>query len=206
MMPKRKSQWRSLRPLQTAALLLMAGVAAAQGISGVRHRIGEADVARELSSIGLNVGLSQVHLPAYITSATAAPRLKIVTAESIEANQIRVELSCPMASECLPFFATLDVEAADLFSAAARLKSREAIASNRRPEVSSGAGPINESRLRVGSHAVLVIRDANIDIHLQVLAMDSGTIGQQVRVCTLDRKKVFHATVAGQGTVTGMME
>jgi hypothetical protein len=27
-----------------------------------------------------------------------------------------------------------------------------------------------------------------------------------VRVCTLDRKKVFHGTVTAEGTVTGVME
>ena len=41
---------------------------------------------------------------------------------------------------------------------------------------------------------------------LQVLVIDSAAIGQQVRVCTLDRKKVFHATVTGEGTLTGGIE
>jgi flagella basal body P-ring formation protein FlgA len=53
---------------------------------------------------------------------------------------------------------------------------------------------------------VLRICSGHLDIHLQVLAMDSGLIGQQVRVCTLDRKTVFHAVVTGEATVTGAME
>jgi flagella basal body P-ring formation protein FlgA len=50
------------------------------------------------------------------------------------------------------------------------------------------------------------MRDGHLDIHLQVLAIDTGTIGQQVRVSTLDRKKVFHGIVTGSATVTGEME
>jgi flagella basal body P-ring formation protein FlgA len=45
-----------------------------------------------------------------------------------------------------------------------------------------------------------------LDIHLPVMAIYTGAVGQQVRVCTLDRKKVFHGTVTAEGTVTGVME
>jgi len=187
--------------LQVAALSLLATMACAQGIAGTRYRIAEADVTKELSAIGLNVGASQVHFPAYISSATETPKLEILAAGASGANQVRLELSCPTASECLPFFATVDVEEPDLFSAEVRLKIRNAITPNRQPTL-----PSKEARLTVGSHAVLVIRDGHVDIHLQVLAIDSGAIGQQVRVCTLDRKKIFRATVTGEGIVTGIAE
>jgi flagella basal body P-ring formation protein FlgA len=45
-----------------------------------------------------------------------------------------------------------------------------------------------------------------LNIRLQVVAMDSGAVGQQVRVCTLDRRKVFHGTVMDEETVAGVME
>jgi hypothetical protein len=205
-MPEHRGQWHSFRLLQTAALLLVASMAAAQGIAGPRYRIAEADIARELSVIGLNIDVTQVHFPAYISSATEAPKLEIVTAEPIGADQVRLEISCLTASECLPFFATVDVKEPGPFSAEVRLKTHKAIAANRQPVLQLGVAPINQARLRVGSHAVMLIRDGRVDIRLQVLAIDSGAIGQQVRVCTLDRKKVFRATVTGEGTVTGMME
>ena len=205
-LPEQRGQWRSLRLLQAVALLVLANMAAAQGVSGTRHQIVAADIAKELSSVGFDVGLSQIHLSAYITSATEAPKLEIVTAESIGANQVRLEISCSSASECLPFFATVDVKEPASFSAEVRPKTREAIAANRRAAAPIGTASINDARLRVGSHAVLVIRDTHLDIHLQVLAIDSGAIGQQVGVCTLDRKKVFRATVTGESTVTGMPE
>ena len=50
---------------------------------------------------------------------------------------------------------------------------------------------------------MLTIRDGHLNIRLQVLAIDSGRMGQHVRACTLDRKKVFRATVTGEDTVTG---
>jgi len=200
-MPEQISRWRSFRPLYVTAFLLLATMGAAQGIADIRYRIAEADVAKELRVLGLNVSASQVHLPTYISSTTEAPKLEIFAARTIGTNQVRLELNCPTSSECLPFFATVDVEEPDSFSAEVRLKLRRAIGPNRQPTL-----PSKEARLTVGSHAVLVIRDGHVDIHLQVLAIDSGAIGQQVRVCTLDRKKVFRATVTGEGTVMGMTE
>lgn len=204
-MPGQRFQSRSFSSLQVLAFLFVAAIGSAQGIAGARYRIAEADIVAELRAIGLNVGLSQVHLPAYISSAIEAPKLGIITAEPIGTNQARLELSCSKASECLPFFATVDVKEPDIFSAEIRLKTREGPA-NRQPTLRNGATPANEARLKVGSLATLEIRDSHIHIRLQVLTIDSGAIGQQVRVSTLDRKKVFRATVTGEDTVTGVME
>lgn len=205
-MPEQKYRWRPFRPFQVAALLLMAATATAQETSGIRHQIAEADIARELSLIGLNVGLSQIHLSAYITSTTEEPRLEVATAESIGNGQVRLETKCSVAEECLPFFATVDVKEPDAFVAEVKLKTHEGIATSRHPRATIEAAPINQARLTVGSPAVMVIRDGHIDIHLQVRAIDSGTVGQEVRVCTLDRKKVFRAIISSKNIVIGTVK
>jgi hypothetical protein len=192
--------------LPTAALLFLASAAMAQGLIGSRYPISESDIAKGLDALGISVNASQVHLPAHMSAAISSPKLAIVTAQPLGSNQIRIELRCPTVEECLPFFATLDVKDANLISAEIHLKTASAAAASHQTAMRAGGESVNQPRLRVGSHAVMIIRDGHLNIHLHVLAIDSGAIGQQVRVCTLDRKKVFHATVTGEATVTGATE
>jgi hypothetical protein len=205
--------------LPAAVLVLLGSSAMAQGLNSSRYPISEADITKALTVVGVSVDTSHVLLPIHMSAAGGAPRLEIVTAQPVGENQVRLELRCTKNCECLPFLATLDIRDASLISAAIRSRtSSETIASHKTaPQggsqgvgqlqgTSMSAVPADEPKLRVGSHAVLEITDGLMDIHLQVVAIDAGGVGQQVRVCTLDRKKVFHATVTGEETVTGVME
>jgi hypothetical protein len=202
-----KRDLRLFGTLQVTLLVSLTGCAMAQGLNGSRYPITETDIAKELNVAGIDVDASRVHLPVHMDAAEASPKLEIVTAQPLRGSQLRLELRCPTTSECLPFLAMLDVDDANLVSAAIRLKIGSANTS-RQQMASRGGIQVNEDRpkLKVGSRAVLDMRDGQMEIHLQVLAIDSGSIGQQVRVCTLDRKKVFQATVTGEGTVTGVMK
>lgn len=196
--------------LHAAAAMLLADAALAQDLAGTRFPISEAEVAKALTSVGVNVNASAVHLPMQMSASTAVAQLEIVAMKPIADHQLHLELHCHAPSECIPFIATVDVENPKLISAeAAEAKTDSVMAANhlsisgesRRMAVIGG-----HASLRAGTHAVLQIRDGHLDIHLQVVAIDSGSIGDQVRVSTLDHKKIFHATVTGEGTATGVME
>lgn len=203
MFPERR-RLRLTGILSIAALIAAAGTAFAQDLPGSRYPISKADIARELGVVGVSVGASQVHVPAGMSATSVSPKLEIVTVEPL-GNQVRLQLRCSTIAECLPFFATLAVKDANLVSAEIRLKSAGATAASRQMAMQSES-PVSQPQIRVGSHAVLIMQDGHLDIHLQVLAIDAGVLGQQVRVSTLDRKKVFHATVTGEGIVTGAIE
>ena len=192
--------------LQAAVLLLLPNATLAQGLAAPRYPVSQADIAKALSVIGLSVEASQVHLPVQMNAAIESPKLEIVTTQPMGNSQLRLEFRCVKAAECLPFFAIVDVENANLISAEIHSKPVAAIAARHEVKVQTGEGAAAPTRVRVGSHAVLIIRDGHLDIRLQVLAIDNGVMGEQVRVCTLDRKKVFHATVIGEATVTEVME
>jgi len=192
--------------LKAAALLMLANAVMAQSLTGSRYPISAGDVTRALGIVDVSVDASQVHLPAHMSAAIASPKLEIVMAQPLGDNQVRIELRCSAAGECLPFFATVDVKDANLVSSNIRLKTASATSPNHQAATRIGGESVSRPRLTVGSRAVLLIQDGHLQIHLQVLAIDSGAIGQQVRVCTMDRKKVFHATVTGEGTVSGVME
>jgi hypothetical protein len=202
-MLEERSQSRLFRLLQVAALVSVASATIAQS---PRYRISEADIAKKLNVIGISVGASQIHLPLDMSAGVESPQLEIVRAEPTQYNQVRLELRCPTVSECIPFFAAVDVKNAKLVSAEIQPKPSLAIAISHQATAENGVGPTSQMRLRVGSHAVLTIRDGHLNIQLQVLAIDTGVVGQEVRVCTLDRKKIFHATVTGEESVTGVME
>ena len=179
----------------------------AQGLSGHRYAISDADIAKALSAAGVSVEASQVHLPARMSETIESPRLEIATAKPMGDNQLRI-LNCIVIRLPNAFLSSraVDVKHADLISTEIQPRSAVATPASHQTTLKIDAGQVRQPRLRVGSHAVLRIRDGHLDIHLQVMAIDTGVVGQQVRVCTLDRKMVFHAIVTGEGTVTGVME
>ena len=201
-------KWRSqkMKILQAALLILLADVALAQGLTGPRYPITQGDIAKALRVAGVSVEMSHVSLPVQMSATVAEPKLEIVTADPLGTNQVALKLRCYAASECLPFVAFAVVE--DPKSAADSIRSKITSTTPARHLMDSRmtAAPASKSSLKVGSRAVMEMRDGHMEIHLQVLAMDDGALGQQVRVCTLDRKKTFRATVTGEGTVTGEME
>lgn len=201
-----RNRSRLSRISAVAVFLVITNANIAQGLARSRYPISESDIAKELDAIGINVTASQVHLPAHMSSAISSPKLEIVTAQPLGADQVRIELRCTTAEGCLPFFAVVDVEDAKLAIAEVQSKKASVTPASHPARGRIVTGAVSRPQLKVGSHAVMTIRDGHLDIHLQVLAIDSGAIGQQVRVCTLDRKTVFHATVTGEDTVTGEIE
>ena len=201
-----KHKLRLVRTLHAVTLVGVAHAVMAQGVIGSRYPIGERDIANALSAVGVSVDKSQVHLPAHVSATTESPKLVVVAADPLGSNQVRLELRCNAASECLPFLAIVDVKDPNFVVASARSKNVSADAAIHSTRLQTAAIPKDGPQLRVGSQAVLEIRDGQMDIHLQVLAIDTGAVGRQVRVCTLDRKKVFHAVVTSERTVTGVME
>lgn len=195
--------------LNAAAAMLLADAVLAQDLASTRFPISEADVAKTLTSVGVNVSASAVHLPLQMIASTPAAQLEIVAMKPIADHQLHLELRCHAPSECIPFIATVDVPDSKRIAADVRTTTDLAAASNNRSingESRTMAVTGGHTSLRAGTRAVLQIRDGHLDIHLQVLAIDSGSVGEQVRVSTLDHKKIFHATVTGEGTVTGVME
>jgi hypothetical protein len=191
---------------RATAFSLLASAAMAQGLTGSRYLISETDIVKELGGSGITVDISQVHIPMHMTATIASPKLEIVTAEPVGDKHVRLELRCSTVAECLPFFATVDVKDPNAVISGIQSKAGLVAAVGHQTTGPMGGEPKDRQQLRVGTHAMLEIRDGHLDIHLQVLAIDTGTIGQQVRVSTLDRKKVFHATITGDGTVMGVME
>ncbi|HEX5284314.1 MAG TPA: flagella basal body P-ring formation protein FlgA [Bryocella sp.] len=199
---------------QLALVLTMAAsLAFAQQRQEMHYPITEATVANLLRAKGTNVTSSQVHLPMQLTATTAEPRLEIVATHRVAEHELDLEVRCQAAGECLPFDALVDLKNANTIGEAAyggassdisaRHFSAHDVAELPSLQGESIASP---DYLRVGARAVLVIVDGGMRIHLPVVAMDSGSKGTRIRVCTLDRKKIFDVVVVDGGTVQGAVE
>ncbi|HEV2575606.1 MAG TPA: flagella basal body P-ring formation protein FlgA [Acidobacteriaceae bacterium] len=193
--------------LLALTLPMAASLAFAQQHQAMHYPIIETTVANLLHADGTNVTSSQVHLPMQLAAATPDPHLEIVAARKVTEHELDLEVRCQAIRECLPFDALVDTNDANTITAldrSARQPSAHAV-----PEkVSSPVEPIAtmSDHLAAGAQVVLVIADGRMRIHLPAIAVDSGAKGTQIRVCTLDRKKIFHAVVVDGGTVQGVVE
>jgi hypothetical protein len=202
--------------MRMIALLLpiAASLACAENSGGVRYPITETVVANFLRANGISVTSSEVTLPMKLTATTSEPQLEIAATRRIHDGQLRLELRCRRVGECVAFDAILDVDDAKLIRGEmdSELPSSKSVSEENLGSTTRLATLRNDSvshgtfHLRIGAQVVLVIEDAQMQIHLPVIAMDSGSIGSLVRVSTLDRKKVFRALVEDAGLVKGVIE
>ena len=179
-----------------ATLPALAPVAEAQAAGDGRFEVTSAAVADLLQHAGLAVSAQQVRLPSGL-SANTKPDLQITGAEALPDGRLRVRVSCGSGRACIPFLGTVNLQGSSALSAAAALNSSV------HPE-----SPINASSLpllRVGEHTMLLMEDDHMRILIPVLSIDSGGVGTEVRVSSLDRKQMFRGTVVSSYVVKGRL-
>lgn len=189
----------------------------AQSEPNGRRPISVAVIAAALRSDGLDVEPSQIHLPMSLSSASASPELEVLATERLSRNRIGLLLRCRKAGDCVPFHATVELanDSDDAVLSAVQGHRLKAQMQRKDDEANASAAPVSmednrqletSSPVRVGYRVVLLMRDGHLRIQLPVIAVDSGAIGAEIRVCTMDRKKIFHATVLDKNTVEGRVQ
>ena len=185
----------------------------AQRPTPASYPISEQSIANVLEANGIRTHPSAVQIPGPLRASTESPSLEIVSAERIGNSRIRVELRCHHAGECTPFFVTVD-----LASSVERFPVGSVQAPTLNPTVRSanGSDPLgfegadsriggHDARMQAGSRVTIVLANQQMLIQLPGIAMDAGAPGADVRICTLDRKTIFHARVVdslvARGTV-----
>lgn len=201
-----------MKPL-VFVLPLAASLAIAQQPQGTRYPISTTAIAKFLQAHGTKATSSQIHLPMQLTATIPEPHFEIARTRRVADHELDLEVHCQSASECLPFRAMVDVNDSDTVSAAVNTEdslNRPARQSSVEAVIHATSLPTEPAApapdLRVGAQAVLVIIDGRMRIHLPVIAMDSGSQGTSIRVCTLDRKRIFHAVVVNGETVQGALQ
>ncbi len=164
----------------------------------VRVPLTPVTVAAAIEKAGVHVTPEQIDMPASVTADQDDPSLLANSAQLLNDGRIRLRMSCREAKACLPFFATLRMD-----NKAAALPALDILISSFQANLPMKKARSNLSR--PGEHATLLMADRQMQIALPVLFLDSGEVGREVRVSSLDHKKVFQAIVIGDGVVRGQL-
>jgi hypothetical protein len=171
-------------------------VAIALGLpASAQHAITPQQIATALDSAGMSTTPEQVVLLTDVVATTTAPALKFESAELWGDRRIKVRLSCVRQEECLPFFVAVQG------SRAQPATSDATSTSTIQAKPSS-----NPPAIRAGGHATLLLEGDHIHIRLSVVCLESGAIGQTIRVTSLDRKLTYIAQVDGDRTLRGKLQ
>ena len=142
----------------------------------------------------------RVRIAAPMTAAVASPMLEIQSVVSSDQHSAQLRIACRDRSECLSFYATAT------WSQNAQALVSTAVS---KPQVSSApVKPPTEdvpAAARAGDHAILLIDSDRIHISVHVVCLQSGGIGERIRVATPDHRQAFEAEVVSSNVVRGIL-
>ncbi len=153
-------------------------------------------IAEALQAAGLSVSPAHIEVPSSLSATQSNPEVLVVGAEALADKRLRVRLACKATASCLPFFAIVEVG-----------EGNEGVRNFLAAHASSGGSaslrPVEASGMRAGNQALLVLENMHMHIELPVLLIDSGAVGSEVRVSSLDRKKMFRGVIVNSQLVRG---
>jgi hypothetical protein len=176
-----------------AAAMSIAGWS--QSLPQDRFVITADQVARAVSSGGIEVTAEQVSLLANVVSTEPSPVLDVLSAMPLNnrwsggnsGSHFYVKLACHIPGECLPFYAVV--------SWPTEPQGRTTITSNTFIAASKPNAAIS---MRAGAHAILVMDDGRAHIQIAVISLENGIVGHNIRVATPDHKQTYVAEVANE--------
>ncbi len=184
-------RWR----LWIAAICLIVGWAVvsvqAESKPG-RVEIRPEQIRKTLAASGIRLTPEQLELLCTVSATQPSPRLKVVAIDPLDAGAARARLQCESTSVCLPFYVVLHWPTTN--DAHAALKAWGDSARTKPQSV--------ELLVHNGKLATMIFEGRNVRITQPVLCLQNGSRGQQIRVASEDRQRVWLARVTGKGIVT----
>ena len=155
-------------------------------------------VSAALEVAGLRVTPAQIVLPLQLATESEHPVLHVIGAELVSGSRLRIRLACNSNRDCQPFFALVERSSTD-----PALNFMASLPSSSAPDlpIRTGTAP----GIRAGQHATLLMEDDHMRISVPIISIDSGAVGKEVRVSSLDRKTTYQATVLGPQMVRGSL-
>jgi hypothetical protein len=150
----------------------------------------------------------QVRLAAPITAAIANPQLEVLAISLLSPHEMRLRLTCRDRSLCLSFFAIAtypeavnpsvlkikpDGEPSEIAKYAPASKAVADVPAASLPVKQAGSGlpPI----LHSGSPASLDFDEERVHVRIEVICLESGAVGDKIRVTTRDHKQIYVAEI-----------
>jgi flagella basal body P-ring formation protein FlgA len=149
-------------------------------------------VAEVMVSAGVSVKTDQIDLLGAVRVSDSAG-LRVVSVTDRSAGTVKVKLRCQNNRECLPFYVL--VHGVETPAAVATKPDTVPVAKASTPK----------NVIRGGDHATLILESADARINLPVICLQSGMLGQKVRVTSADHRQFFDAEVVGTGKLKGKL-
>jgi hypothetical protein len=163
----------------------------------VRAIITADQVAAAISAAAMVVSPDQVTLLTEVVAKTNPPSLKVESIEQWGNHRIKVRLGCEDQDDCLPFYVAVRFDQ-DGGAKAAGYRSNQASAVDARQSQVQQAIAV-----RAGSRAVLLIDGGHVHVRLNVICLENGATGQNIRVECKDPKQTYVAKVVNGGFLRG---
>jgi hypothetical protein len=157
-----------------------------------RVAINPAQVAGAISNAGIKISPEQVTLLTDVVANQTDPTLVVESMERWGDNRMKVRMNCAN-SECLPFFVAVQWGQNEPTPAA--FASRGV-----------GTGASKPIVLHAGSTATLILDSDHVHIKLPVICLESGTVGQTIRVASKDRRQTFTAQIGDPAALKGTIQ
>lgn len=177
-----------------SALIVAIALGFPAAMAAAQNAITPRQIAAALDSAGMSTTPEQVVLLTNVVATTSAPALKFESAELWSDHRIKVRLSCVRPEECLPFFV------------AVQGSQPQAVTADTTAAIPPAQSPSSPPAMRAGGHATLLLEGDHIHIQLPVVCLESGAIGQTIRVTSLDHRLTYLAQVDGDRTLRGKLQ
>jgi len=164
--------------------------------ASTRYAITPGLVAATMNRAGIQISADQVTLMAGVVATTPAPILKVSSVERLDNQRVLARLECKHSEECLPFFVSLG---------AGRPSNAQGAPIS--PDLlSAGLATAAKTVVKKGSAVRLMLEGNHIHIGLSVVCLESGALGQTIRVTDKSHRMVYTAEVVNGGLVKGRLE
>ncbi len=187
-----------MKLLVVSVLLLIPALGRAQVQGMSRHLLTQRDILQTLSGSDVEAKPLRISMPVGISSSIPQPPLRVSQPTLVGCCSVRLRLACESSATCLSFYASLEFAEAQPASALC-----ERLLLTRR--VASQKVAISPPPLHAGQHITLILTNGQMQITLPAILVDSGSIGDEVRVASLDHKSLYRARVAADGILKGSL-
>jgi hypothetical protein len=185
--------------LSIFAATSFAAALALPAVAAERHRITPEEVTAAIHAAGMTASPEQVEMLAEVAASSKSPQLKVDSMERWEDRGFRVRLSC-LREECLPFFVAVRGLQPEATSA-----SSPASASAARPDNRPTPDPRSLS-VQAGSRQIFLLEGPHIHIQIPVVCLEGGSVGQRIRVTSLDHRQSYIAQIDGNNILRGKIQ
>jgi flagella basal body P-ring formation protein FlgA len=150
-------------------------------------------VVDALALAGVKVAPDQIEFLSGIRSTKESASIQVVSTSNSSAGTVKVKLRCQDNRECLPFYVL--VHSLDNLN----------VGSTRLKAVSVVEADVPQNVIRGGEHATLVLESPDSRMSLPVICLQSGVVGQTIRVASPDHRQLFDAVVIAPGMLKGSL-